>query len=80
MSNIMDTKVVNALQRIAPVESEHGKVIALSLVGNYLPTKVGEKIETMAVIKTHLILTMNVLDLAIMTRSSRLNKSIYGGY
>lgn len=76
----MDTKVVKELQRIAPVESGHGKVVAHSLMGNYLPTKVGEKIETMAVIKTQLILTMTVLDFSIMAQSVRLNESIYGGY
>ena len=48
------------------MEWTHGAGVAQALVGSFLPTKVGEGIETVCVVKALLVLTMATFHLSVV--------------
>ena len=54
----------------------HGTGVAATLVGSFLPTKVGEGIKTARVIKAILVLTMAALHLSIVPGSIGANQFV----
>ena len=51
------------------MKGTHGTGVAQALVGSFLPTKVGEGIETVRIIETLLILTVTAFHLSIVAGS-----------
>ena len=51
------------------MKGAHRAGVAPTLVGSFLPTKVGEGIETVRIVETLLVLTMTTFHLSIVTGS-----------
>ena len=69
MSNILDREGRKELSGSSPAERTHGAGVAKALVGSFLPTKVGEGIETVCVVKALLVLTMTAFHLSVVPGS-----------
>ena len=54
----------------------HRTVVGATLVGSELPTKVGERVETVRVVEEFLVFSVAALDLAIVTRRIRTDQLV----
>ena len=59
-----------------PMERSHWKIVAVSLLGSELPSKIGEGKEGVGVVKTFLILPVAAFNLAVVTRSIRTDEFV----
>ena len=62
------------------MEGTHRKLVAVSLVGSELPTKVSERIEGMFVVEAFLVFAVAAFDLAIMAGRVRANQLVTDRY
>ena len=73
---MLDSVVSKDNDRGEPKEGTHRKLVAVSLVGSELPTKVVEGVEGMLVVKAFLVFPVAAFDLAVMARRIRANQFV----
>ena len=71
---MLDSVVAKELTGREPVKRSHGEIVAATLVGSELPTKVGERKEGTGIVEALLILTVAAFHLAVMPWGVRPNK------
>ena len=63
---MLESEGTKEILRRQPTERPHRHVVGTTLVGSELPTKVGERIEAVGIVKALLVFSVAALDLAIM--------------
>ena len=58
------------------MEGTHRKLVAVSLVGSELPTKVIERVERMLVVETFLVFSVAAFDLAVVAGRVRTDQFV----
>ena len=64
---MLDSVVSKDNDRGEPKEGAHRKLVAVSLVGSELPTKVDERIEGVSIVESFLVFSVTAFDFAIMS-------------